>query len=852
MSENTAIIHTTACGVEPYDKNFGVGQKKHYDYGGFSPYERIEQLRKKYKETPLTLDSGRILAFTEVYKNNEGQPIVLKKALALQKYMAECKLSYVEGELLLLDDGSPIMANPLYPENSQWFYDEMRQRPFYARTWDPIMYDEKTREEVFSTEDFWKGKDIANTFRVRLPRDAAKGCASAGGMLVINPNVNVEYGVGHLTPDYAFALEKGLGGMKAHVLACKEKLGLPANDQETKSYELYEAELIVLEAFSNLFRRYAAFAKEQVNEYASQQTKDELLRMSEMCEYLAEGAPRNFWEAAQLAFAVNMVAFMESNGHAIAMGRADQYLYPFYKADLEKGAVTKDFVQQLIECYYLKLETHGQLLPDAGDDMWRGGARGWSGSAVVLGGVDAEGKDATNDLTFMYLDAMVHVRLANPYITVRYHDGTPYELKVKVAEVIRIGIGHPKIFNDKTAMEALRRIGVSEEDARDYVNIGCVELDVPGKTGGWQDACYVTLPKVLELALNNGRCLDCAYDYCPNYKTCCRGVGKSMGLETGFLKDFKTFDEVLAAYQAQLKYWADRAILTVNVLQDVHAERDEYPFVSTLISGCTEKGKGFLNGGAKYNVIGLQCLGPATVADSLTALKKLVYEEKKYTAEEFFDALTKNWEGHERLYQLVNSAKIPHYGNDEDYADEMMQYVFDTYSELLQSYPASRGISKIKTGAFSQVINLIFGMACGATPDGRKHHEAISANIDPARTAVSNRDQCGPTALARSIGKLDHAKAGSGTLINMKFGVDTISGEKGRNDFIDFLDGYLAQGAMHIQFMVTNRETLIEAQQKPEEYRDLLVRVSGFSAYFHSLSAGFQNELINRTEQSFD
>jgi formate C-acetyltransferase len=452
----------------------------------------------------------------------------------------------------------------------------------------------------------------------------------------------------------------------------------------------------------------------------------------------------------------------------------------------------------------------------------------------------------------MFLDAMVHVRLANPYITVRYHEGTPYELKVKVAEVVRIGIGHPKMFNDKVAIDSLMRYGVSLEDARDYVNIGCVELEVPGKTCGWHDCCYVTLPKVLELALNNGKCLDCGGVLCPNYNTHCRGVGKSLGLETGYLKDFKTFDEVIAAYEAQLKYWADRAILTVNVLQAVHAERDDSPLTSTVIQGCIESGKSWMNGGAKYNFAGLQCLGPATTADSLTALKKLVYEDKKVTAEEYYDALTKNWEGHERLYQLVNSDKIPHYGNDEDYADEMMQYVFDTYCNLLQSYPPARGFHKIKTGSVSQVMNLIFGMAVGATPDGRRHHEAISANIDPARTAVSNRDRSGPTALSRSIGKIDHAKAASGTLINMKFGVDTISGERGRDNFTDFLDAYLAQGAMHIQFMVTNRETLIEAQKKPEEYRDLLVRVSGFSSYFHSLNTNFQNELINRTEQSFD
>ena len=223
MSKSTAKIHTTACGVEPYDKCFGVGATKHHDFGGNSPYERIETLRKTYKARQLTLDSKRALVFTEVYKCNESQPVVIRKALALKKYMEECKLSYIEGELLMTDDGSPVYANPIYPENSQWYYDELKHKPMYEREWDPIFYDEKTKDEILSTEDYWKGKDIANTFRARVPQDAAKGCAACGGMLVINPNVNVEYGIGHMTPNFPYALEKGIGGMKADVLACKAK-----------------------------------------------------------------------------------------------------------------------------------------------------------------------------------------------------------------------------------------------------------------------------------------------------------------------------------------------------------------------------------------------------------------------------------------------------------------------------------------------------------------------------------------------------------------------------------------------------------------------------------------------------
>lgn len=852
MGTSTARAHTTNSGIDPYDKDFGIlGPQKHSGESAWSPYERINRLRKIYQETPYTVDTTRLRIITEVYRNNESLPVVLKKALALKKFMEECQLSYIEGELLLLDDGSPIFAMNIFPELVHWMFNEMESDTLRTRSYMPHNYDEKTKEEVLAAADYWQGKDVATTFRSRLPKDAAKGCAVAGGMLVINANVNVDMGVGHTTMDFARLLEKGLGGLKAYVREYKDRLGLPVTDEGARALELYEAQLIVLDAWSNYFRRYAAFAREQMKEYSSQQTKDELQSMSEICEHLAEGAPRTFWEAVMLHHAACQVYFMESNGGGLGMGRMDCLLYPFYKADMEKGAITKDFVQQLLDCLYLRNEaTDTGQFPT--NDLFRIGMRGSFGGQVVVGGVDADGNDVTNDLSFMLLDAAGHVRQAHPILSVRYHEGTPYELKVKVAEIMRLGIGHPKILNDRVAIDALQRMGCSLEDARDYVNIGCVEMGPAGKSGGWLDAGGVNLPKILELALNNGKCLDCAGEQCPNYNTQCRGAGKSLGLETGYLKDFKTFDEVLAAYQAQLKYWADRAVLMCNVLQAACAERDDAPVMSLLVDGCIESGKSWVNGGAKYNHAGFQSLGPATTADSLTALKKLVYEDKKYTAEEFYDALTKNWEGHERLYQLVNSDKVPHYGNDDDYADEMMQYVHDTYCNLFQSYPPSRGIWKIVTGSFSSILNVLYGLAVGATPDGRKHHEVVSANIEPARTVVSHRDKSGPTALARSIGKLDHGKCSTGTLVNMKFGTDTVSGEQGRENLVDFLDAYFAQNPLHIQVMVTNRETLLEARAKPEEYKDLIVRVSGFSSYFHSLSEGLQDELINRTEQSFD
>lgn len=847
MKTSTQVAHTTASGIVPNDIDYGiVGPQKSSGDGEWSPFPRINNLRKIYQSTPLSVDTTRARVYTEVFKANEAKSMAMKKALSLKKFMEECKLTYIEGDLLLMDDGSPCMAMNIYPEYTHWQFDELRSDILRTRSYLRHEYDDAVRDEILSYEEYWKDKDVASAFRARIPKDAAKGIGVAGGMLVINSNVNLEMGVGHTTPDYGRLLEMGLGGLKEYVRGYKDKLGMPITEEGLNALDFYEAALIELDAWSNYFRRYAAFAREQREIYTNPQTKDELKTLADMCDHLAEGTPRTFWEALLLTHSACLAYMMDALLSAVGLGRMDVYLYPYYKADRENGTLTKEFAQELIDMIFLRNEQIGAGL-NSTNEQYQFGFRGLYGSEIMIGGVDADGNDITNDLSFMLLDGTAHTRQAFPFTAVRWHEGTPYELKVKVAEVMRLGTGHPKIINDKVGIEAMLRMGVSLEDARDYVAIGCIELAPAGKSGGWLDIGAMSLPKVLELALNNGRCLDCAGEQCPNFNDFCN-AGNPVGLQTGYLKDFKTFDEVKAAYEAQLKYWADRLVTMVNTLQAAAASQDEQIIVSLLTDGCIESGVTWVNGGSKYNTAGCQSLGPATVADSLTTLRKYVYEDKTHTAEEFYDALKNDWEGHERLYQLVNSAKTPHYGNDDDYADEMMTYVMDGYSDLLQSYPPTRGKWKIATGSFTQVVNVLYGAFTGATPDGRKHHEAISANVEAARTSVSNRDISGPTAFARSVGKFDHAKYATGTLVNYKFGTETVSGEQGRENLVNFLDGYFAQDPMHIQVMVTNRETLLEAREHPEEYQDLIVRVSGFSSYFNALSDRLQDELIGRTE----
>lgn len=847
-------IHTTACGAVPYDHVYNVGANKDGEIAR-SPYERINRLRDFYhNKAENYVSAKRLKIWTEVYKENESLPPILKKARAMKKYMETCDLSYNEGELVLLNNGCDVYHSHLYPEYTDWFYEEMEKAPLYERDSAKALYESDVEEIVPGTREFWRGKSTLETIKARMPEDCAKGCQEGGGILIFNPQIMIENGPGHKSLNYDYALKKGLSGVKADVRAAIEKIGTPTTMDALKALQLHEAQLTVLDGISIFFRRYAAFAKEQVDKYSSQQTKDELLRMSEMCEKLAEDAPCDFWEALMLFSAIFHLQNMESNSYAISLGRMDQYLYPYYKYSLDNGIYTKDFMQELLDFVFLYMNTPGHVMRyNPAVEFYNGGTKGFStGTAVIVGGVDKDGNDVTNDLSFMILDCIPHVRLSTPWLTVRWHDGTPYELKVKAVNVMRVGTGHPKILNDNVCIEAMMRLGVPLEDARDYANIGCTELEIPGKTEGWQDISGINIPKVFELAINNGRCLNCNGENCPNYHRCA-GVGKPIGLETGYLKDFKTYEEVVDAYMAQLKYWCDRHIMLIELMQSVHAELDDYPFTSCFIEGCTESGKSLNQGGAKYNFTGIQVLGFATVADSLAVLKQLVYEDKTVTAGEFHDALVKNWEGYERLYQLVNSEKVHHYGNDDNYVDEIMKDIYDMTVAQIQAYPPTRGgIGKIKTGSFSQVANLFFGMYVGATPDGRKAHEAISENIGPARTAHSSHDRNGPTALAKSIGKFDHCKNGGGCLINYKFGAETVSSEQGRDNLLQFLEGYFEDDPQHIQVMITDRNVLIDAQKNPEQYQDLLVRVSGFSAFFTKMGRSFQDELINRTEHSLD
>ena len=653
-------------------------------------------------------------------------------------------------------------------------------------------------------------------------------------------------GIGHVVARYDVLFEQGFGGLKKRIEAKVATLDL-CLPEDLKKREFYQAQMIVLEASIEFIKRYAQLARKMAREEKDQKRKAELLQIADNCEWVSENPARTFWEAMQLWHIATNIILIESNGHSVSYGRFDQLFYSFYTNDLKNGTITKDFVQELIECSFIKM--HELLkLRDKGNIEVASATR-MGGTALDVGGVDKEGNDATNDLSFMVLDAHAHTRIPNPWMGVRLHANTPWEFKVKTFNVIRIGTGEPKVINDEAVIESAVAYGRTLEEARDYMGVGCVEPDAWGREYGWHDAAYFSMVKVLELAINDGRCLGCGSE-CSRWKVCGE-VGKRLGLQTGSLVDLQSFDEVLEAYDLQMKYWCDRMVSILNIMDIVHQKLKPLPYLSLLIEDCIDKGVDVTAGGAKYNFTGPQGVGVGTVGDGLSTIKQLVFDEKKVSGAELLKAVEQNWEGYEPLYALVNSDKVHHYGNDDDYADELAKFGFDTYCKHVEMRPNAHG-GVFAPGVFSVSVNVAAGYYLGASVEGRKALEPVSDCMGAAHTAVSSHDVFGPSAIAKSVSKLDHTRAGNGTLLNWKFTPSALAGETGRDNLISLIDIYFARKGMHSQFTIASKKELIDAQAHPDKYKGLLVRVAGYSAYFVELSKDLQNDIIGRTELSFD
>lgn len=835
--------HTTACGTEPFDHVYSLGYQVHHE--DWSPFPRVNHLRQTFLDRPYEVDVERLRLVTESYKEHEVCPRKLQCAYAFENILLNATLYIDDEDLILGEIAAPVKASPIYPEFSvNWIINEILHSPFEEREHDQFyIRNDEERKEIIELCKYWQGKTVDDMINVRLEDEQIKG--SEAGKKIFQTNLYHFAGTGHLAIDYAKLMKVGYNGL---IKQAKECLGrLDKRDPEYgDKRDFYQAMIIMHEAAKKYLERYAKLAEEYAEKETGSVRKKELEAIAENCRQIAGGAPKTFWQALQLFNIATTLIQVESNGHSISYGRMDQWLYPFYEADMKNGTITKEFALELLEVVYVKVNNPTKL-KDKGSMAVRNG-RGFGGESLTVGGVNRDGSDATNDLTMMLLEASAHTRMMNPWVCVRMHENTPYELKVKTVECIRAGYGHPKLFNDAPAIRGMMRKGMTLEEARDYCVVGCVEIDLPGKEYGWHDAAYVNTAKMMEMVLNGGRCLDCG-PHCMRWETC-GALGDHLGPDTGSLATYQSFDEVLESVDKQFAYWTDQMCSSLNIIDNTHRALKPVPYVSAFYEDCMESGKDLTEGGAKYNGTGPQASGMATCADSLAAIKQLVFDEKRCSGAELLQAVKDNWKGHEKLYALVNSSKVHHYGNDDDYADEMFKYMFECYCRHIRGRKNPRG-GEFSPGVYSVNANVAMGLNTNASVDGRRAGEAISDNMGPVHTDGGSHDFSGPTAVVNSLTKVDHSLASNGTLMNLRFPEESVAGIEGRDNLISFIDEYIAKQAMHVQFNIMSSATMRAAQKKPEDYRDMLVRVAGYSAYFVELGKPLQKDLIQRTELHF-
>ena len=824
--------HTNACGTEPFDKTYSLGYQVHHE--DWSPFPRVNHLRQTFLDRNYDIDVERLRLVTETYKKYEKSGLSRKLvcAYAFENVLLNTTLYIYDEDLIVGEIAAPAKASPIYPEFSvNWIIEEVLHSPFEERDHDQFYFrNDEERQETVELCKWWQGKTIDDAVNARLDEDQKKG--SEVGEKIFQTNLYHYAGTGHLAIDYPRLMSLGFDGL---IKEAEEKLaGLSKRDPEYGSKrDFYQAAVIMHQAAKKYTERYAVLAEEMAAKETDGKRKEELLAIAENCHAVAGGAPKTFWQAMQLFNIATALIQVESNGHSISYGRMDQWLYPFYEEDMKNNTISKEFALELIEVEYVKMNNPTKL-KDKGSMALRNG-RGFGGESLTIGGMDKEGRDATNDLTMLMLEGSVHTRMMNPWVCVRMHEGTPYELKIKTVECIRAGYGHPKLFNDEPAIQGMMKKGMSLEEARDYCVVGCVEISLPGKEYGWHDAAYVNTPKMMEMVLNGGRSLN---------------TGKQLGPDSGSLETYQSFDEVLASVDTQFEYWTDQMCSSLCIIDNIHREIKPLPYLSMFYADCVASGKDVTEGGAKYNGTGPQASGMATCADSLASIKQLIFDEKRCTGAELLDAVKNNWKGYEKLYAYVNSSKVHHYGNDDDYADELFKYMFECYCRHISGRKNPRG-GIFSPGVYSVNANVAMGMNTNASVDGRKKGEAISDNMGPVHTDCCSHDINGSTAVVNSLAKVDHSLATNGTLMNLKFPQESVAGIEGRDNLVSFIDEYIAKKPMHVQFNIMSSATMRAAQKKPEDYKDMLVRVAGYSAYFVELGKPLQKDLIQRTELHF-
>ena len=841
--------------------------KNSYPVESIKKSERITRLVSHLYAKLPEIESARALLLTESYQQTEGEPIVIRRAKAFAHILDHIPIIIRDEELIV---GSSTLAPrgcQTYPEFSyEWL--EAEFDTVEHRAADPFYISEQTKEDLRRVHPYWKGKTTSE----RATAYMAPETLTAMAHNMFTPGNYFYNGVGHVTVQYekvlAIGYQRIIAEAQAELDTCQ-----PGDADYARKSRFLQAVILSCEAVIRYAHRYMVLAKQMADQETNPQRREELLAIARNCGRVPEHGAESFYEACQSFWFVQQLLQLESSGHSISPGRFDQYMYPYYKKDLEAGRIMIESAQELIDCIWVKLNDLNKCRDAAS-------AEGFAGYSLfqnlIVGGQNKEGLDVTNDLSFLCIEASHHVFLPQPSLSIRVWNGSPHELLIKAAGLTRTGIGLPAYYNDEVIIPSLMSRGLTLEDAREYNIIGCVEPQKAGKTEGWHDAAFFNMCRPLELVFSSG------YDR-----------GELVGIQTKPVEELRTFEEFYDAYKAQMNYSISLLVNADNAIDVAHAELCPLPFESCMVDDCIKRGRSLQEGGAVYNFTGPQGFGIANMADSLYAIKQLVYESRQVTIGEYKKALQMNYgrgldeasiedmvlsvvgelkkkgitpdaaqiaritaevaarrpseeeqRSFDRLYDLI--AEVPKFGNDIPEVDAFARDVAYTYTRPLQNYCNPRG-GMFQAGLYPVSANVPLGAQTGATPDGRLAHTPVADGVSPS----AGKDVHGPTAAANSVSRLDHGIASNGTLFNQKFHPSALSGVSGLENFVALIRTYFDQKGSHMQFNVVDRETLLDAQKHPENYAHLVVRVAGYSALFTTLSKSLQDDIIRRTEQGF-
>jgi len=797
-----------------------------YEYGS-GGFPRVQRVRKDLMAITPTICPERALLITESYQQTGGEPYVLRKAKALKNILANMSIYIEDDQLIVGNQAGRNRAAPIFPEYSiGWVIEELDQ--FSERTGDVFNITEETKEKLRGIQSYWKGK----THQEEVYANMSDANMQAQKQNVIHRGGISMSGDGHIIPNHELVLAKGFRGIQREA---QDHLKGPDITNEQRDF--YHAVVIALEAAINFARRYADLAESMARKEKDSHRKGELERIASINHRIMEGRAESFHEALQVVYYCHLIMMIEANGHSFSFGRFDQYTYPYYKADIEAGTLTKDQALELTALFFIKMNTLNKVRPW---DHTEFGVGYPLYSNLMVGGVKPDGTDGTNELSYIALRAMDLNRLPEPNLSVRCWAGSPRLLLEESARLIREGFGMPSLFADETVIPAMMSIGLPEEVARDYASMGCVEVAIPGRWGHRATGMtYINFGKILELVLNNGVDPDSGIQLI------------SVNGKPGRDVEFSSYDQVWQAWKKSLKFYTDLAVESDQICDRALKKHDADPFGSSLVNLSIERGKTLKNGGGEFDFVSQSTIGTSIIGDALAVIKKLVFEDKTVAFKELRTALDQNWEGenNQKIRRLALS--VPKFGNDNDYVDEIVADVYDSYLEILPDYHNERyGSGPFGCGYTMSTSNISsyvpYGMDVGATPDGRYAGSPLNEGASPC----SGADKLGPTAVAKSVSKLPNKRMAGGQLLNMKFSPGVLEGDDNLNKFISFIEANRLLGNFHMQFNVVDSAELRDAKLHPEKHPDLMVRVAGYCALFTSLIPPVQDAIIARTEQS--